>query len=106
LFARNGDGRIIGTVSMYSPLSHPQRMSVRWKTLLGDDAGAIGVVGVAASARHCGVGHAMVARASEIVRERGTRHCFIGWAWMISLYGDLSYRVWQEYRMSRREVLA
>jgi len=104
LFARDDDGRIIGTVSMYSPLSHSQRLDVRWKTLLGANAGAIGVVGVAVSARQQGVGHALVARASEIVRDRGARHCVIGWAWMIGLYGELGYRVWQEYRMSRREM--
>lgn len=105
LFARDGDGRIIGAVTMYSPLSHPQRMNVRWKTRLGADVGAIGVVGVAVPARQQGVGHAMVARASEIVRDRGARQCFIGWAWMIGLYGELGYNVWHEYRMSRRQLL-
>jgi GNAT superfamily N-acetyltransferase len=78
---------------------------VRWKTLLGASAGAIGVVGVAESARQRGVGRALVARASEIVRDRGAQHCFIGWTWMIGLYGELGYHVWQEYQMSRR-VLA
>jgi ribosomal protein S18 acetylase RimI-like enzyme len=104
LFARADDGPVIGAVSMYSPLSHSQRLDVRWKTLLGADVGAIGAVGVAALARRRGVGHALVARASEIVRDRGARRCFIGWAWMIGLYGELGYRVWQEYRMSRREI--
>jgi beta-N-acetylhexosaminidase len=104
LFARQGDGPVVGAVCMYSPLSHPERLDVRWKTLLGANAGAIGVVGVTASARRRGVGHALVARASEIVGERGARQCLIGWAWMIGLYGDLGYRVWQEYRMSRREL--
>lgn len=104
LLARDDKGHIIGAVSMYSPVSQPRRMDIRWKTLLGEDAGAIGIVGVAGAARGRGVGHALVARASEIVRERGARQCFIGWAWMIGLYGDLGYRVWQEYRMGRREV--
>ncbi len=103
LLARD-DGHIIGTTIMYSPLSHPRRVDVRWKTLLGEDVGAISVVGVAASARRRGVGHALAARASEIVRERGAHHCFIGWTWMIGLYGELGYRVWHEYRMSRREL--
>jgi len=105
LCARDSEGRIIGAVTMYSPLSHPQRMDVRWKTLLGEDVGAIGVVGVGARERNRGVGHALVARASEIVRDRGVRHCFIGWAWMIGLYGELGYHVWREYRMGRRELL-
>jgi len=106
LLARDNNRRIIGAVVMSSPLSHPQQLSVRWKTLLGKDAGAIGVVGVAATERNRGVGHALVARASEIVRDRGARQCFIGWAWMIGLYGELEYQTWQEYRMSQRGVCA
>jgi len=104
LFVRDGTGGISGVVSMYSPLSHPHRLDVRWKTLLGVDVGAIGIVGVAAAARRRGVGHALVARASEIVRDRGARRCVIGWAWMIGLYGELGYRVWQEYQMGHREI--
>jgi GNAT superfamily N-acetyltransferase len=79
-------------------------MDVRWKTLLGEDARAIGVVGVAAGARNRGIAHALVARASEIVRNRGVRHCFIGWAWVIGLYGELGCHVWQEYPMSHCEL--
>lgn len=89
---------------MYSPRSHSQRLDVRWKGLLGEDVGAVGIVGVAPAARRRSVGHALVARASETVRTRGARHCFIGWAWMVGLYGDLGYRIWQTYRMSRREL--
>jgi GNAT superfamily N-acetyltransferase len=104
LFARSQDGQVAGAVTMCSPLSHPSRMDVRWKSLLGANAGAIGEVGVVAPARRQGVGHALVARASELLRDRGAGQCFIGWAWMIGLYGDLGYRVWQEYRMGRREL--
>lgn len=104
LLARDRDRRIIGTVAMSSPRSHPALMSVRWKTLLGEDAGAIGVVGVASAERGRDIAHALVARASEIVRERGAGLCYIGWTWMIGLYGDLGYRVWREYRMARRDL--
>jgi ribosomal protein S18 acetylase RimI-like enzyme len=104
LFARAEDGPVLGAVCLYSPRSNARRLDVRWKTLLGAHAGAIGVVGVAESARQRGVGRALVARASEIVRDRGGKHCFIGWAWMIGLYGELGYRVWQEYQMSRRTL--
>ncbi len=104
LLARDQDRRVIGAVIMYSPRSHLQRIDARWKTLLGEDAGAIGAAGVAASERRRGVAHALVARASEIVRDRGARQGFIGWAWMIGLYGELGYRVWQEYTMGKRPV--
>jgi len=104
VLARDRDGRIIGSSIVCTPRSHPQRIDMRWKTLLGADAGAIGVVGVAASARGQGVGHALVARASEVLRDRQARVGFIGWAWMVGLYGELGYRVWQEYLMGGRAL--
>ena len=104
VLARDWDGRIIGSSIVCTPRSHPQRIDVRWKTLPGADAGAIGVVGVAASARGQGVGHALVERASEVLRDRQARVGFIGWAWMVGLYGELGYRVWREYMMGRRAL--
>ena len=29
---------------------------------------------------------------------------FIGWAWMVGLYGELGYRVWREYLMGGRAL--
>lgn len=104
LVARVEGGVILGVLLLYGAWSHPERNDVRWKTLLGHDAGAIGAVGVAAAARGRGIGTALVARASEILRARGVGTCFIGWVWAVDFYARLGYRPWRSYAMGEREV--
>lgn len=70
--------------------------------MLGGMAGTIGCVGVAGNAQERGVGSAMVARASELLRDAGTRSCHIGWTVRESFYGRLGYARWRRYLMSRR----
>jgi len=98
------DGAIIGALIMYTPHSHAGRTDVIWKTLLGDDAGGLGCVGVAHDAREYGAGTALVARGSEIAKERGVGNCFIGWTGLREFYGRLGYHEWQAYAMSKREL--
>jgi predicted N-acetyltransferase YhbS len=98
------NGAIIGALIIYTPRSHTSRTDVIWKTLLGDDAGGLGCVGIAQAAREYGAGTALVARGSEIARERGVGNCFIGWTGLREFYGRLGYREWQAYAMSRREL--
>jgi beta-N-acetylhexosaminidase len=98
------NGAIVGALIMYTPRSHPGRTDVVWTTLLGDDAGGLGCVGVAKDARKYGAGTALVARGSEIAKERGVGNCFIGWTGLRDFYGRLGYREWQAYAMSKREL--
>ena len=56
VLARDKDRRIIGSSIVCPPRSHPPRIDVRWKTLLGEDAGAIGVVGAEPGRRPCPCG--------------------------------------------------
>jgi len=74
----------------------------QWRALLGEDMGAIGAVGVAESQRDKGIGLAMVAQASAVLRDRGIRHCYIHWTWLVDWYGRLGHRVWQDYWMARK----
>lgn len=46
----------------------------------------------------------MVARASEILRERGARYAHIGWTGLVDFYGRLGYAVWREFQISRRDI--
>ena len=103
LLARDTIGAILGVLMLYGAWSHPERNDVRWKTLLGQDAGALGVVGVAEAARGKGIGTALVARASEILRERGAGTGFVGWVWAVEFYARLGYRPWRSYAMAERE---
>ncbi len=106
LIARDADGPIIGALMMYGPQSHPQRMDVVWKGLLGENVGSLGAVGVAQTARQRGIGLALVARGSEILKERGVGNCHIGWLVLVDFYGKLGYTKWHAYDMSGKALQA
>jgi hypothetical protein len=46
----------------------------------------------------------VVARASELLRDAGTRVCHIGWTVREHFYTHLGYHRWRRYRMSRRDI--
>jgi predicted N-acetyltransferase YhbS len=48
-----------------------------------------------------GIGTALVACASEILRDRGAGTCHIGWTVRESFYIRAGYRPWRRYRMFR-----
>jgi beta-N-acetylhexosaminidase len=104
LLARDADAKLVGTLLMSSAHSHPTRSETAWEALFGQDMGSLGEVGVAASARGRGIGLALVAWGSAILRRRGVRHCLIGWTTLADFYAKLGYRVWQRYRISRRPL--
>jgi GNAT superfamily N-acetyltransferase len=96
LVARDRAGAVVGTLLFSGPPG-----ATIYEPLLGPEAGTIGCVGVAEAARGAGVGTAMVARASELLRDAGTRACHIGWTRRERFYGRLGYRPWRRYHMAR-----
>ena len=99
LVARDRAGAIVGTLLFRGPLG-----ATIYEPLLGPGAGTIGCVGVADPARGAGVGSAMVARASELLRDAGTRACHIGWTRREQFYARLGYVPWRRYHMARRPL--
>ena len=75
---------------MVTPRSH-RPANVVWKTLLGDDLGGLGAVGAASSERGRGIGTALVALASEILRESGVGASLIDCTSLTDFYGRLGY---------------
>jgi len=104
LLARDHTGNIIGSLILYAPQSHPTRTDVLWSALLGSNAGALGCVGIAEAERGRGAGLALVARASEILKERGVETCYVHWVVLTGFYGKLGYTVWRGYEMSSPRV--
>jgi ribosomal protein S18 acetylase RimI-like enzyme len=96
LVARDRAGAVAGTLLFRGPLG-----ATIYEPLLGPDAGTIGCVGVATQARGAGVGSAMVARASELLRDAGTRACHIGWTRRERFYTRVGYSPWRRYHMAR-----
>jgi GNAT superfamily N-acetyltransferase len=99
LVARDRAGAVVGTLLFSGPPG-----ATIYEPMLGRDAGTIGCVGVAAAARGAGVGSAMVARASELLRDTGTGACHIGWTVRERFYARLGYVPWRRYHMARRAL--
>ncbi|HEV7757668.1 MAG TPA: GNAT family N-acetyltransferase [Acidimicrobiales bacterium] len=99
LVAYDGAGEVVGSLL----LSGPGRSTVYWP-MLGEDSAEIACVGVAASQENRGVGSAMVARASQVLRSRGAGVCHIGWAVRVGFYSRVGYRPWRRYSMRNRTL--
>jgi GNAT superfamily N-acetyltransferase len=99
LVARDQEGAIVGTLLFRGPPD-----ATIFTPMLGADAGTIGCVGVADAARGAGVGSAMVARASELLRDAGTGVCHISWTEREWFYRRVGYLPWRRYRMARRPI--
>jgi|GEM_PF-858747 len=102
LVARDPAVGVIGALLMVSPHSHPARVDVLWKPWLGEKVGGLGEVGVAASQRGRGVGLALVAIGSDVLKARGVANCNIGYTSLVDFYGRLGYRPWQRYQIASR----
>jgi beta-N-acetylhexosaminidase len=94
LVARDDAGHIAGTLLLHRPDAETV-----FAPILGPAAGTIGCVGVAAPRQGEGIGTALVARASEMLRNAGTRNCHIGWTTRESFYRRAGYQPWRRYAM-------
>jgi ribosomal protein S18 acetylase RimI-like enzyme len=99
LVAREATGTIAGALLFKGPGA-----DTIFQPMLGTAAGTIGCVGVAPHLQGRGIGTALVARASEILRDAGTRNCHISWASSEAFYTRAGYRPWQRYRIFRRST--
>jgi GNAT superfamily N-acetyltransferase len=99
LAARDSEGTVLGTLLFRGP----GPVSTFWR-LLGADSAAIACVGVAEAAQGRGVGSALVARASELLRDAGARVCLIDWVVRTDFYRRVGYEPWREYLMATREL--
>ena len=97
LVAHDRAGFIAGTLLLDGPGA-----DTVFAPILGDAAGTIGCVGVTAPRQGEGIGTALVARASEILRDAGTRNCHIGWTTRESFYRRVGYQPWRRYAMFSR----
>jgi|SRR5579859_3064179 len=97
LVAKTKDNEIVGSLLV-------RKQNVMWTKLLGVNIGTIGVLGVAESMRGKGIGLALAARATEVLKEQHVQTCYLSWTWLTDWYGKLGYTVWREYKMSWKEL--
>jgi GNAT superfamily N-acetyltransferase len=96
LLARDHAGAICATLLLDGPGA-----DTVFEPMLGPAAATINCVGVAPHVQGSGIGTALVARASEILRDRGAGTCHISWTVRESFYTHAGYRPWRRYRMFR-----
>src|ERR1700722_13972992 len=96
LLARDNAGAICATLLLDGPGA-----DTVFEPMLGRAAATINCVGVAPHVQRRGIGTALVARASEILRDRGAGTCHISWTVRESFYARAGYRPWRRYRMFR-----
>ena len=105
VLAHNAENQILGTAEVLDGrIEGQQHDFCVWQSLLGENIGGIGVLGVAEEQQGNGIGLALAARVTEILQERGLTTSFIGYTWLVDWYGKLGYRLWREYNMSWRKL--
>jgi len=100
VLARHPDHGIVGASCAGHPHAAWRRHDFVWEQLLGQNVGELGPLGVLEAARENGIGLALAARVTELLRERGAETSYVGWTWLVDWYGRLGYQVWREYVMS------
>ena len=104
VLARHPDHGIVGASCAGHPRVVWQRPDFVWEQLLGENVGELGPLGVLEAARENGIGLALAARVTGLLRERGAKTAYVGWTWLVDWYGKLGYHIWQEYVMSWARV--
>lgn len=102
LVAWDAQKGVVGTLLMHTSRSKFFSANRVWKSLLGDQLGGLGAVGVAADERGRGIGIGLVAVASEVLKQRGVGNSHIDWTSIGPFYEKLGYHTWQEYKEAHR----
>lgn len=97
LLAVSVNNQILGSVLI-------DRDKKAWNRILGGKAGVLGALGVSENVRGWGIGLALAAKGTEILKENDLEVCFLSWTWLIDWYGKLGYKVWREYQMSTKNT--
>lgn len=103
LVARDPERGIVGSLNMFGAWSHPSRRDAPFRTMLGGDLGGLGEVGVSERERGRGIGVALVAYGSQVIKERGAGNAFIGWTTLARFYAKLGYAIWKDYRIGYKQ---
>ncbi len=69
-----------------------------WRMDLGDRWGSLGPIGIAASMRGKGLGHALLGAALSHLKNEGVRRCLIDWTVLDKFYGAHGFEIARTYR--------
>lgn len=69
-----------------------------WRKDLGEKWGSLGPIGIAASVRRKGLGHALLGAALMHLKEKGVQRCLIDWTVLDKFYGEHGFKIARRYR--------
>lgn len=99
------ENRCLGFAVVQDPSHRLPIGGAVWRADLGKGWGALGPIGVSAAERGKGLGHALLARALEILRDRaqpfGRGRCIIDWTTLDGFYGRHGFVISRSYRVLR-----
>lgn len=106
IVATDQKGDIVGSVTVFTNRDGEYDNGLAWRALLGGNVGGFAVLGVREDVRGNGIGLALAAEATCVLKERGVGTSFVGWTYLEEMYGRLGYRVWRRYHMSDARAVA
>jgi GNAT superfamily N-acetyltransferase len=97
--------RCIGFAVIQDPTHRLPIGGAVWRADLGKGWGALGPIGIASSHRGRGLGHVLLARSLEILKERagsfGKGRCIVDWTTLDGFYGRHGFVISRSYRTLR-----
>lgn len=96
--AKDAGGNVVGTALVAPPCDF------LWEAILGANTGGVAVLGVCEDRREQGIGLAIAARVTELLKARGVATSYVGYTWLVDWYGKLGYAVWREYSMRGKRL--
>ncbi|HJP82007.1 MAG TPA: GNAT family N-acetyltransferase, partial [Fimbriimonadaceae bacterium] len=75
-----------------------------WRNSLGEIWGSLGPIGIAKELRGNGLGHGLLGKALEHLRDLGVRRCIIDWTTLDAFYGRHGFEIARRYRPSQLRI--
>lgn len=104
LAVRDVDATVVGFARIGSNASAHLSPGLFWRGLLGQNAGALGPIGVDAACRGQGLGLSLLQASLCELKRRGAGLTVIDWTDLVGFYGKLGFEPWKAYLGMHKEL--
>lgn len=98
------DDKIIGFCRINDKDSPIIASNIYWSSLIDQDLGGVGPLGIAAEKRGLGYGIAIVEAGIAFLRKRDIKTIVIDWTGLVDFYKKLNYEPWKKYVSYSKEI--
>ncbi|URZ09730.1 GNAT family N-acetyltransferase [Clostridium felsineum] len=105
VIVKNSD-EVIGFAHIYDNKSNFIGPSIYWSSLLSENYGGLGPIGIDKAYRNRGLGMFLLYKSLEILKKRKVEKMVIDWTErdIINFYGKFNFMPWKEYKKAFKEV--